>query len=53
MVSGNREGGSMARKRYTAEEIIGDLRTIELETGKGLGVSASGNLNVGLTAGGW
>lgn len=30
----------MARKRYTAEEIIGHLRTIEFETGKGLGVSA-------------
>ena len=25
----------MARKRYTAEEIIGHLRTIEIETGKG------------------
>jgi putative transposase len=29
----------MARKRYTAEEIIGHLRTIELETGKGLGIA--------------
>ena len=28
----------MARKRYTAEEIIGQLRTIEIELGKGLGV---------------
>ena len=28
----------MARKRYTAEEIIGHLRTIEIETGKGLGI---------------
>ena len=27
----------MARKRYTAEEIIGQLRTIEIEVGKGLG----------------
>jgi hypothetical protein len=26
----------MARKRYTAEEIIEQLRTIELELGKGL-----------------
>ena len=26
----------MARKRYTAEEIIGQLRTIEIELGKGL-----------------
>lgn len=25
----------MARKRYTAEEIIGHLRTIEIEVGKG------------------
>ncbi len=25
----------MARKRYTAEEIIGHLRTLEIETGKG------------------
>ena len=28
----------MARKRYTAEEIIGQLRTIEIELGEGLGV---------------
>ena len=28
----------MARTRYTAEEIIGHLRTIELEAGKGLAV---------------
>ena len=28
----------MARKRYTAEEIIGHLRTIEIEMGKGLAV---------------
>lgn len=28
----------MARKRYTAEEIIGQLRTIEIELGKGLGI---------------
>jgi len=28
----------MARKRYRAEEIIGHLRTIEIETGKGLGI---------------
>jgi putative transposase len=29
----------MARKRYTAEEIIGHLRTLEIETGKGLGIA--------------
>jgi transposase-like protein len=29
----------MARKRYTAEEIIGHLRTIESETGKGFGIA--------------
>src|SRR5262245_26560296 len=29
----------MARKRYTAEEIIGHLRTIEIETGRGLGIA--------------
>ena len=29
----------MARKRYTAEEMIGHLRTIEIETGKGLGIA--------------
>ncbi len=28
----------MARKRYTAEEIIGQLRTIEIELGKGFAV---------------
>jgi hypothetical protein len=28
----------MARKRYTAEEIIRHLRTIEIEMGKGLAV---------------
>lgn len=28
----------MARKRYTAEEIIGHLRTIEIELGKGFAV---------------
>jgi putative transposase len=28
----------LARKRYTAEEIIGHLRTIEIETGKGFGI---------------
>ena len=28
----------MARKRYTAEEIIAHLRTIEIEMGKGLAV---------------
>jgi transposase InsO family protein len=28
----------MARKRYTAEEIMGQLRTIEIELGKGLAV---------------
>jgi len=33
------EGGGLARKRYTAEEIIGQLRTIEIELGKGLAVS--------------
>jgi transposase-like protein len=29
----------MARKRYTAEEIIGHLRTIEIETGNGRGIA--------------
>ena len=29
----------MARKRYPAEEIIGQLRTIEIETGKGFGIA--------------
>jgi hypothetical protein len=28
----------MVRKRYSAEEIISQLRTIEIETGKGLAV---------------
>lgn len=28
----------MARKRYTAEEIIGHLQTSEIETGKGFGI---------------
>jgi hypothetical protein len=28
----------MARKRYTAEEIISQLRTVEIELGKGLAV---------------
>ena len=28
----------MARKRYTAEEIISHLRTMEIELGKGLAV---------------
>ena len=37
----------MARKRYTAEEIIGQLRTIEIELGKGLAVvEACGNWGV-------
>jgi hypothetical protein len=34
------KGGGMARKRYTAEEMIGHLRTVEIETGKGLGTVA-------------
>ena len=38
----------MARKRYTAEEIIGHLRTIEIETGKGLGI-AEACRKVGIT----
>ena len=29
----------MARKRYTAAEIIGHLRTVEIEMGKGLGIA--------------
>lgn len=29
----------MARKRYSAEEIIGHLRTIEIDAGKGLGIA--------------
>jgi len=28
----------MARKRYTVEEMIGHLWTVEIETGKGLGI---------------
>ena len=38
----------MARKRYTAEEIIGHLRTIEIETGKGFGI-AEGCRKLGIT----
>jgi hypothetical protein len=33
-----REVRIMPRKRYTPEEIIQHLRTVELETGKGLAV---------------
>ena len=29
----------MARKQYTAAEIIGHLRTVEMEMGKGLGIT--------------
>ena len=29
----------MARKRYTAEEIICHLRTVEIDAGKGLGIA--------------
>jgi transposase-like protein len=29
----------MARKRYTAEEIICHLRTVEIEAGKGIGIA--------------
>jgi len=29
----------MARKRYTAEEIICHVRTVEIEAGKGLGIA--------------
>jgi hypothetical protein len=29
----------MARKRYAAEEIIGHLRTIEIDVGRGLGLT--------------
>lgn len=29
----------MARKRYAAEEIIGHLRTIEIDMGRGLGLT--------------
>ncbi len=32
------EEGDMARKRYTPDEIIRHLRTVEIETGKGLAV---------------
>ena len=28
----------MARKRYTAEEVISHLRTVEIETAKGIGI---------------
>ena len=28
----------MARKRYTAEEVISQLRTVEIETAKGIGI---------------
>ena len=28
----------MARKRYTAEKIISQLRTVEIETAKGIGI---------------
>ena len=28
----------MARTRYTAEEIISQLRTVEIETAKGIGI---------------
>ena len=28
----------MARRRYTAEEIISQLRTVEIETAKGIGI---------------
>ena len=28
----------MAKKRYAAEEIIGPLRTVEIETGKGMSI---------------
>lgn len=38
----------MARKRYTAEEIIGQLRTIEIELGKGLAVVDAGR-KLGIT----
>lgn len=33
------KGGSLARKRDAAEEIIGPLRTFEIETGGGLGLA--------------
>lgn len=37
----------MARKRSTAEEIIGQLRTIEIESGKGLeGIEACRTLGI-------
>lgn len=44
--TGERRG--MARKRYTAEEIIGQLRTIEIELGKGLAV-VEGCRKMGIT----
>jgi hypothetical protein len=34
----NREVTVMPRKRYTPEEILQHLRTVELDTGKGLAV---------------
>ena len=33
-----REVSNMPKKRYTAEEILQHLRTVELEAGKGLAV---------------
>jgi hypothetical protein len=37
----------MARKRYAAEEIIGHLLTLEIETGKGFGLAeACGKLGI-------
>ena len=38
----------MARTRYTAEEIIGQLRTIEIDLGKGLAV-VEACLKLGIT----
>jgi hypothetical protein len=38
----------MARKRYTAEEIIGHLRTLEIEVCKGVAVS-EGCRKLGIT----
>jgi len=38
----------MARKRYTAEDIIGHLRTMEIEAGKGVG-SAEACRKLGIT----
>ncbi len=43
------KGGGMARNRFTAEEIIGHLRTIEIDTGKGLGI-AEACRKLGITA---